>query len=63
MLNDLNRRFRFMIDENDPYFDCIYLLGTALDPNMRSFLSDDQKQTVLRNVTGTIADLVMMLLR
>ncbi|KAI9562459.1 hypothetical protein GHT06_009892 [Daphnia sinensis] len=52
MLADLSKRFDFTTEEDDPDFDCIYLLATCLDCNYRIFVIEDLgvQKLVLKNI-------------
>lgn len=41
MLTELNRRFSYIFDEYSDDFDGSFLLATALDPNLRQYLSEE----------------------
>ena len=64
MKNDLNHRFDFMIDETMDNFDCLYLLGTELDPNYRLFVSGEPavQNIVTRLINKTAEDMVLGLI-
>ena len=64
MKNDLNHRFDFMIDETMDNFDCLYLLGTELDPNYRLFVSGEPavQNIVTRHINKTAEDMVLGLI-
>lgn len=56
MTDDLNQRFDYMTDETFPNFDCIYLLSTALDPNYRLFVREEQAaKNLCKKYVGVVA--------
>ena len=58
LLSKMNRWFDYVTVESDPKFDCMFLLATAIDPNLRCFISDSQAEVMLRNVEQVMFDVV-----
>ena len=58
LLSEMNRRFDYLTVESDPKFDCMFLLATAIDPNLRCFISDTQAEVILRHIEQVMFDLV-----
>ena len=51
LLNKLNRRFDFFLNEKNPQFDACYLLATALDPGLIFVLNEEMKKAILDSIT------------
>jgi hypothetical protein len=50
LLNELNTRFDFILNEKNPLFDACYLLATALDPDLLFVLNDEMKRAILDSI-------------
>lgn len=58
MLTELNRRFDYIFDDEDQDFDGSFLLATALDPNLRQYLSQEHLEITRNNLKETLLSLV-----
>ena len=47
-----------MFNEGNEDFEPIYLLATALDPNLRLFLTEEQSRILLRHVDKVSKEMV-----
>jgi hypothetical protein len=59
LLDEMNRRFEFMLDIRHPNFDPIFLLATALDPNLKIFVSAERQQIIRSRFIGKMDQLVI----
>jgi hypothetical protein len=59
LLDEMNRRFEFMLDIRHPNFDIIFLLATALDPNLKIFVSAEGQQIIRSRFIGIMDQLVI----
>ena len=59
LLDEMNRRFEFMLDIRHPNFDPIFLLATALDPNLKIFVSVERQQIIRSRFIGIMDQLVI----
>ena len=61
MLTELNRRFSYIFDEYSDDFDGSFLLATALDPNLRQYLSEEFSEKMRYGLKETLQSLVSYL--
>ena len=59
LLDEMNRRFEFMLDIRHPNFDIIFVLATALDPNLKIFVSAERQQIIRSRFIGLMDQLVI----
>ena len=58
-MDEMNRRFEFMLDIRHPNFDPILLLATALDPNRKIFVPAECQPMITSRFIGIMDQLVI----
>ena len=58
MRNDMDARFGYMMDETDENFDCLHLIATYFDPNLRILITAEQVALIRSHLKQVMINIV-----